>query len=65
MTAKPPKLSMQEQLQKALAFIGGEPLDGSSFEDERPLNDFSDLDLPAPDAPAESGAYTALRKPAP
>jgi hypothetical protein len=30
------KVSMKEQLEDAIAEIGGEPLEGSGFENERP-----------------------------
>jgi len=35
------KTSMKEQLEAALDEIGGEPLDGSGFEDEKPEEGFS------------------------
>jgi hypothetical protein len=35
------KTSMKEQLEEAIAEIGGEPLQGSGFEDEKPEEGFS------------------------
>jgi hypothetical protein len=35
------KVSMKEQLEEALDEIGGEPLDGSGFENEKPDEGFT------------------------
>jgi hypothetical protein len=35
------KISMEEQLEEAIEEIGGELLDGSSFEDEKPDEGFT------------------------
>jgi hypothetical protein len=35
------KISMKERLEEALDELGGEPLDGSGFEDEKPDEAFS------------------------
>lgn len=35
------KTSMKEQLEAAIEEIGGEPLDGSGFEDQKPEQSFS------------------------
>lgn len=40
---------MKEQLELAVAEIGGEPLDGSGFEDETPDQGFSESETPAPE----------------
>jgi hypothetical protein len=38
------KIPMSEQLRKALNDVGGEPLEGSGFEDEAPDREFSESD---------------------
>jgi hypothetical protein len=43
------KVSMKEQLEQAVAEIGGEPLDGSGFEDEAPEQGFNASEIPAPE----------------
>jgi hypothetical protein len=35
------KISMKERLEEAIEEIGGEPLEGSGFEDEKPDEGFS------------------------
>jgi hypothetical protein len=46
------KTSMKEQLEEAIREIGGEPLQGSGFEDEKPEEGFSG-GVPLPEALAE------------
>ncbi len=40
------KIPGREQMEKVLADIGGEALDGSGFEDEAPEEGFSDPEAP-------------------
>ena len=42
---------MSEQLRKAMADIGGEPLAGSGFENETPDPEFSECAPAAPEHP--------------
>jgi hypothetical protein len=46
---------MKEQLEDAIAEIGGEPLEGSGFENEKPDDAFSDRD-PFPSKSLETHA---------
>jgi hypothetical protein len=47
------KVSMKEQLEDAIAEIGGEPLAGSGFENDAPDESVSDLD-PLPSESSET-----------
>ena len=42
MQPRPQKIPTSDQLREALADIGGEPLEGSGFEQEMPDSEFSD-----------------------
>jgi hypothetical protein len=48
---KSKKMTMSEQLCEALDEVGGEPLQGSGFEDETPDQEFSETTLDAPEPP--------------
>jgi hypothetical protein len=56
------KTSMKEQLEEAILEIGGEPLDGSGFEDDEPDFEFSGVVLLEPISLPESPTRFRLRQ---
>jgi hypothetical protein len=49
MESKRRRIPMMAQMESALADIGGDPLQGSGFEDEAPEEGFSDSEPVAPE----------------